>query len=182
MPKYLNTFLKLIIIFVLIIALLSFAVLTCYGLFAIKYEDSIQSYCKEYGVDENLVYALIKAESDFNEKAVSNASAKGLMQLTDETFAFCKEQIGIQADADIYDTEANLHAGIWYISFLLEKYSGNIKNAVAAYNAGATNVDSWLSSPEYSSDGKTLKKIPFGETQRHVEKIVRYRKIYSILY
>lgn len=175
-------FFKIIIAFVLLIAILSFTVLTFYGLFPIKYEKEITAYCKEYGVDETLVYALVKAESNFDEKALSDAGAKGLMQLTDETFIFCTERLGFSETPDIFDVQTNLRSGIWYLSYLLEKYDGNTKNAIAAYNAGFRNVDKWLSSEKYSKDGKTLDTIPFGETQRHVEKIIRYRKIYSVLY
>lgn len=182
MEALVNKFFKVIIAIVLIVAIVSFTVLTFYGLFPVKYEKSVALYCKEYGVDETLVYSLIKAESNFSEKALSDAGAKGLMQLTDETFQFCTSNLGISDGLGIYDAETNLHAGIWYLSYLIQKYDANTKNAVAAYNAGFTNVDKWLSSKKYSKDGKTLDTIPFGETQRYVEKIIRYRKIYSVLY
>ena len=182
MLTHVNKLIKPIIAFVIIIAIFSFTVLVFYGLFPVKYKTSLSLYCKEYGVDESLILSIIKAESNFNEKAVSVANAKGLMQLTDETFRFCAEHLELSDSPGIYDAETNLRAGIWYISYLLEKYDGNTKNAIAAYNAGFTNVDSWLSSKDYSKDGKTLDTIPFGETQRYVEKIIRYRKIYSLLY
>lgn len=182
MLKLATNFFKIIVALVLLIAILSFTVLTFYGLFPVKYEKSISLYCSEYGVDENLVYALIKAESNFDEKALSDAGAKGLMQLTDETFVFCANHLGLPDTSGIYDTESNLRAGIWYLSYLTKKYNGNTENAVAAYNAGSTNVDKWLSSQRHSKDGKTLDSIPFGETQRYVDKIIKYRKIYSVLY
>ncbi len=183
MEKLIPKVLKITLPFGIIVAILSFSVLTCYGLFPVKYQDTIEKYCKEYGVDKNLVYALIKAESNFDEKVVSDADAKGLMQLTDKTFLYCIESAGISATPeDIFIPEINLQAGIWYLSFLLDKYDGNMKNAIAAYNAGSANVDEWLSEKEHSKDGKTLDSIPFGETERHVEKIEKYRKIYSLMY
>ena len=182
MLKLATKFFKIVIAFVLLIAISSFTILTFYALFPIKYEKEISAYCKEFDVDKSLVYALIKAESNFNEKASSDANAKGLMQITDETFAFCAEKLQIDKSVSIYDTDTNLRAGIWYLSYLLEKYDGNVENAIAAYNAGFSNVDKWLSSPDYSKNGETLDKVPFGETQRYIEKIIKYKKIYSILY
>lgn len=153
------------------------------GLFPLKHSDLIEKYCHRYGVDREIVLALIKAESNFSENAVSHASAKGLMQLTESTFIYCMERIHYHfRNADIFDPEQNIHAGVWYLSFLLDRYNGNITNAVAAYNAGLSNVDNWLASPEYSHDGENLHTIPFGETERHVSKIIKYKKIYSLIY
>ena len=105
------------------------------------------------------------------------------MQLTDDTFLYCLKKLNLSPEEnDIFNPNSNIHAGVWYLSFLIDKYNGDTKNAVAAYNAGATNVDKWLNSPEYSSDSKTLDIIPFRETQQHVRKIFVYKKIYSTLY
>lgn len=175
--KLSRALIALLIIFVILVAM--FTVLR--GLFPRAYIDTIEKYCTEFDVDTSLVLALIKAESNFKANAVSHANAKGLMQLTDETFEFCNDSMG-ESDTDIFNTQSNIRAGVWYLSYLLKRYDLSIENAVAAYNAGATNVDNWLSDSRYSSDGKTLKEIPFGETLRHVNKISRYKKIYEFLY
>lgn len=175
--KYLRLFSAIICIALIIC--ISFSVLR--KLFPTPYWDTINTYCKKYSVDKWLVTALIKAESNFNEDAVSHAGAKGIMQVTDETFAFCMENTDIK-NPDIFIPDANIHAGVWYLSHLIKKYDGNTQNALAAYNAGMGNVDKWLKDTRYSSDGKTLKKIPFSETVRYTEKINRYKIIYSILY
>ena len=151
------------------------------GIFPVKYESTIEKYCEEYGVAPPLVYALIKAESNFRENAQSHAGAKGLMQITDETFEYCLEKLDIP-HANIFNAESNIQCGIWYLSYLLNKYGGNTENAVAAYNAGETNVDRWLRDSRYSKDSKTLSDIPFWETKRHVGKIKRYVKIYEYIY
>lgn len=152
------------------------------GLFPLKHFDIIKENCNRYNVPPHLVLALIKAESNFSPDAVSHANAKGLMQLTDDTFEFCKKSLRDTSAKDIFDIETNIRAGIWYLSYLIKMYDGNIKNAVAAYNAGAANVNKWLRDPSLSSDAKTLDVIPFGETQRHVEKITRYNTVYKLLY
>lgn len=165
-----------IIFFIIIIA---FGVMR--ALFPRTHIDYIEKYSRSFGVDSSLVLALIKAESNFNPDAVSHANAKGIMQLTEETFEFCNDVM--KADAgDILSPEENIRAGVWYLSYLLGRYDGNCKNALAAYNAGATNVDKWLKDSRYSDDGKTLEEIPFGETYRHTEKIARYKIIYDFLY
>ena len=155
--------------------------LACRNLFPDSFSSYIDHYCRKYGVSPSLVYALIKAESNFREDARSSAGAKGLMQITDETFEYCLKTLGIP-NANIFNAEANIQCGIWYLSYLLGKYGGNTKNAVAAYNAGETNVNRWLKDSRYSKDFKTLLRIPFGETKRHVEKIQRYAKIYEYIY
>lgn len=166
---------------ILLVVTLSFAVI--YKLFPAKHSSYIDKNCSLFGVDRNLVFALIKAESNFNDKAVSRAGAKGLMQLTDETFEYCMKILGEESDSnDIFDPYLNIRAGVWYLSYLTEKYDGNITNAVAAYNAGSSNVDKWLKDASLSSDGTTLSDIPFGETKRHCEKTKRYTGIYKFLY
>lgn len=164
-----------------IFVILAVTLLIFRGIFPIKYENTIEKYCEEYGVNPPLVYALIKAESNFRENSLSHAGAKGLMQITDETFEYCLKKLDIP-HANIFNTESNLQCGIWYLSYLIDKYGGNIKNAVAAYNAGETNVGRWLKDPKYSEDSKNLSDIPFWETKRHVGKIERYVKIYENIY
>ncbi len=150
------------------------------GLFPVKYEDSIRKYCDMYDVDIYLVLALIKAESNFKEDAVSHANASGLMQLTKQTYTFFEESTKVKGN--IQNPDDNIHAGVWYLSYLLNRYNGDVKNALAAYNAGLSNVDSWLNDPKISADGRTLKEIPFGETARYTEKVSRYTTIYRMLY
>ena len=175
--KLLKASLALLIIFIIILT----AIAALRYLFPRTYIKYIEDYSGEFGVDTALVLALIKAESNFSPDAVSSANAKGLMQLTDETFEFCNDSL--KADmGNIFDPKENLRAGIWYISYLIERYNGEYKNALAAYNAGATNVDRWLDDSRYSSNGKTLTEIPFGETYRHTQKITRYKIIYDFLY
>ena len=175
--------LRVFIALLIIILVTTVCIGIAYRLFPSKHSDIISKYCDEFDVSPCLVMALIKAESNFEENAVSRAGAKGLMQLTDETFEYCTKVLGASfSSEDIFNPEANICAGVWYLSYLLEKYDGNITNAVAAYNAGLANVDKWLGDTAYSPDGKTLSDIPYGETKRHCEKIKAYSKLYKFLY
>ncbi len=108
-----------------------------------------------FGVSVNLLQSIAKAESNFNANAVSSAGAVGIMQLMPATAA----ALGVTDSRDAYQ---NIMGGAKYISQLLQKYSGNISLALAAYNAGSANVDKYGGIP------------PFSETQNYVKKVLSY--------
>ena len=150
-----------------------------------QYTAEVEAAAKEFDMDENLIYAVIRTESGFDENAESHAGAVGLMQLMPDTFSWLQEHKDgqvIYTDEALRIPEINIRYGTYYLSYLKELY-GDIPTAVAAYNAGASAVDSWLSDPTYSDDGKTLKKIPYTETEKYVKKVThawdRYQKIYN---
>lgn len=72
--------------------------------------------------------------------------------------------------------------GVWYISYLSNKFNGNINNAIAAYNAGPTNVSKWLSEKDFSADGENLTTIPFEETRKYQKKVNNAYDMYIKLY
>ena len=84
--------------------------------------------------------------------------------------------------ADILNPEQNIDMGCYYMAYLLDLYGGNVENALAAYNAGEGTVNGWLQNPAYSQDGKTLKTIPFPETETYVARVLRNKKMYERLY
>lgn len=108
-----------------------------------------------FGVSVNLLESIAKAESNFDANAVSSAGAIGVMQLMPATAA----AMGV---TDAYDAYQNIMGGAKYISQLLQQYSGNISLALAAYNAGSSNVDQYGGIP------------PFTETQNYVKKVLYY--------
>lgn len=110
------------------------------------YEEYVEKYSKEYQVDSNLIFAIIKAESNFDEEAVSHKEAKGLMQLMYSTAQDVAKDLGLEIDEQkVLEPECNIMLGTKYISMLLEKYQ-NVALALAAYNAGSGNVDKWIES------------------------------------
>lgn len=152
-----------------------------YRLFPMEYGAFIEEYAEEYGLSKHLVSGVIYAESGFNNKAHSGL-ARGLMQLTDETADWVAEKMGIEYEYDMAEEpEINIKMGCYYLSYLIEKYQ-NTETALAAYNGGMGNVSKWLADERYSPDGKTLLKIPYGETERYVKRVKFFTYIYQKLY
>ena len=92
-----------------------------------------------------------------------------------------KEPIENYNYENIYDPELNIHIGCRYLSWLNEKYENNRTLVLAAYNAGTGNLAKWLSDEKYSSDGNTLTKIPFKETEDYVKKVNAAEKFYKYI-
>ena len=147
-----------------------------------KYSVYVTKYSKEYNLDENLVYSIIKTESKFNEKAHSRAGAKGLMQIADVTKDWAIERLDLDKDIDIYDPETNIKIGCWFLNTLYKEF-GKTDLVIAAYNGGTGNVKKWLMDENYSKDGENLHEIPFSETNGYVTKVKKnyeqYKKLYS---
>ena len=179
-------FTKIIIIFFILIILCSIIFLNRNKIlkyfYITKYSEYVEKYSSEYEVDKYLIYACIKAESNFNQKAESKKGAKGLMQLMDSTGQEIAKGLGMTIDNDdLFKPEINIKLGTKYISRMIQKYN-NIELALAAYNAGSGNVDSWISSNTIKKDGSDIEKIPFKETNNYVRKILKDYKIYIQLY
>ena len=151
-----------------------------------KYETEVTIYAEKYQVEENLIYALIKAESNFNEEATSHKGAIGLMQLMEETAKDVVRKNALELEEEnirneLLIPENNINVGTKYLSTLLTRYQ-NKGVALAAYNAGIGTVDNWIEKGVIQSDGSDIENIPFKETNQYVRKILRDYKIYSSLY
>ncbi len=106
----------------------------------------------EYQVEPALIKAIIMAESGYNPLAVSKRGAVGLMQLMPET----AEALGVE---DVFDPEHNINGGVKYFRQLLAKFKGDVKLALAAYNAGTTNVMKYQGIPPYKATQYFIKKV-----------------------
>ncbi len=147
-----------------------------------EYTEYVKKYSKEYDVDEYLIYAIIKAESNFNQEAVSHREAKGLMQLMYSTAEDIAKRVDIEINEEnILEPDININLGTKYISMLIQKYD-NVNLALAAYNAGSGNVDGWIEKGTLKADGSDIENVPFTETNNYVRKILRDYKIYKQIY
>lgn len=147
-----------------------------------KFSAIVEREADAYDLDENLVYAVIKAESNFDPEAESAAGALGLMQMMPETFTWMQTHVkGDYSTASLRDPETNIRFGCALLRVLLNEFK-NEETAVCAYNAGIGNVTSWLQNTTYSADGVTLFSIPFGETRHYVSRVMEYKAKYQELY
>ncbi len=152
-------------------------------LYPIKYQEYVEQYSKDYNLDKNLVYAVIKVESNFDRTAVSHVGAKGLMQLMDITAEDCskKADFGYTIPDDLFVPERNIQLGCYYISQLMTIY-GDTELAITAYNGGTGNVSKWLEDAELSDGNGGLAKIPYEETRKYVKKVFKTFDMYNKLY
>lgn len=149
------------------------------------YQSYVSEASAEFGVEESLIYAVIRTESGFREQAQSHAGAIGLMQLMPDTFSWLQQKLNGEAtmgEEALYDSQTNIRYGTYLLAVLLEMYNGDLTAATAAYNAGLSNVSSWLEDPAYSPDGKTLSVIPFEETEQYVSRVLQSKEMYDRLY
>lgn len=174
----------LLITAVLIVVIINSATWLLKVVFPIYHRDLIFRYSVEYDVDPYLIAAIIRSESKFYYKATSPKDARGLMQISPITGMWAAEVLGIEdyGPERLYEPEINIMIGCWYVHILEKEFAGNLKNVIAAYNGGSGNVTRWLADKRYSSDGKNLGHIPFGETRNYVEKVIYNYRVYSNLY
>lgn len=125
----------------------------------VAWEQIIADAAQTYGVEKALIWAVIKVESNFIAYAVSHKGAVGAMQIMPET----QKELGLVRPANAKD---NVFAGTKYLKQQLELFNGDIALALAAYNAGAGNVQKYNGIP------------PFKETQAFVKKVMAYREAY----
>lgn len=148
-----------------------------------KYEKQVEQYAKEANIDTLLVYAIIKTESNFQEKVESKSGAIGLMQLMEKTAKEQAKKLNIEYTKEkLYQAEYNLKLGLNYFNTLLDYYNQNYILAFAAYNAGLGNVNSWIEKGIIKEDGSDIENIPFKETNMYVRKIIRNYDIYKEIY
>ncbi|MEE0835949.1 MAG: lytic transglycosylase domain-containing protein [Clostridia bacterium] len=146
----------------------------------VLYEEYIEKYAEEYTVPEEIIYAVINTESSFDSSALSGAGAMGLMQITKETFWWLLSKNGEDISVEkLYDPETNIKYGTYFLSILYEEY-GSWDTVYAAYNAGRSRVNSWLSDNEITKNGK-LVNIPYPETAQYVNRVSRNVTEYSKL-
>lgn len=125
-----------------------------------KYDGHIQEASRKHGVSFPLIKAIIKAESDFDPRAVSKKGAKGLMQIMPSNF----KVLGIQ---DPFNPRENIMGGVLYMRQLLDRFDGKIRLALAAYNAGEESVER----------SKGIPPIP--ETEDYVHKVMKFYELFQ---
>lgn len=151
-----------------------------------KYSRQVEQWAAEYDLDPLLVYAFIRTESGFDPAATSSVEARGLMQMTEETFIWLRSKIAPDEGllfANLYDPETSIRFGCYYLHLCMERYNGDVATVAAAYHSGWGTVDALLQMEEHSADGETLQGFPYNQMNHYVKKITscyaRYQRIYA---
>ena len=145
------------------------------------YQPIVEQEAAASGLDPALVYA---SESCFAPAAQSPVDARGLMQLTPDTFQWVRYRLGEEGGVPsevLYQPEENVRYGCANLGLLLREFGGEAE-ALAAYHAGRGSVSRWLGDSRYSRDGESLDVIPYGDTNRYVKKVLETREVYHRLY
>jgi soluble lytic murein transglycosylase len=139
----------------------------------LRHDDIIRQQATEKDLDSALIAAVIYAESRFRDQT-SHAGARGLMQITPKTAKAIEELSGgtTFVTEDLADPDINIRYGSFYLAYLLQKYGGNEVAALAAYNAGETQVDEWGGAEVDTED------VVFDETHSYVEDVLEKREQY----
>ncbi len=146
----------------------------------LRHEDIIRQQAAAKGLDPALVAAVIYEESRFRDQT-SHAGARGLMQITPQTARFIARDSGGSAftQKDLATPQVNISYGAYYLRYLLRRYDGDATLAVAAYNAGETNVSSWVRRAGGVDSFDPEGDVPFKETRDYVRDVKQRRGQYK---
>ncbi len=175
--KY-NIYMKNIFVLTAFIAcFVSFTFVFSAIFFPLKYTDEVFLYSEKYELKNELIFAVIKAESGFDSKKTSEKGATGLMQIMPTTAEYVSREFFGGRKIDLTSPKDNIETGCFYLNYLREKF-GNETETLAAYNAGEGNVKLW----KRERGGKlSADDIPFPETKKYVRRVKAYAKIYSFI-
>jgi soluble lytic murein transglycosylase len=145
----------------------------------LRHEDIIRQQARDKNLDPALIAAVIYQESKFQDRT-SEAGARGLMQITPETAHFIADKSGGTrfTTEDLSTPQINISYGAWYLRWLIDHYDGNKTLAVAAYNAGQTNVNKWVERAGGEEDFDPARHIQFPETRAYVQSVLEREKQY----
>ncbi|XPV70218.1 MAG: transglycosylase SLT domain-containing protein [Halarcobacter sp.] len=165
-----------------------------------KFKPFVKKFAKTYNISENLIYAIIRTESNFNQFAISNAGAIGLMQIVPtsagrDAYRYAKGKSWTPSSSYLFDANNNIELGVAYLKLLNSKYLYGIHNdvskeycVISAYNTGSSNVLKTFSSNRYKAISSINKKtpaqvyqrlrnsLPYVETRRYLKKVLTYKK------
>jgi soluble lytic murein transglycosylase len=145
-------------------------------IYPLEYEETIRKVSAEHDLEPTFVAAVVYTESRFRPDARSHRGAYGLMQLLPETAKFIQKRSGIEGDWR--DPETNLRIGTWYLGYLEDRYVGDERLMLAAYNSGESQVDAWISDGGFDVG----EDIPFKETREYVDNVLEARQTYEEIY
>jgi soluble lytic murein transglycosylase len=152
--------------------------------FPLPYREPLETYSKARSIDAYTLAALIRQESEFDPRAVSRARAYGLTQVLPSTGRQLSRTAGVRrfTSAMLFEPDTNLKLGTLHLKSLLDQHGGRWDTTLAAYNAGKSRVDRWLTWADYREPAEFIETIPFTETRDYVQIVLRNADIYRRLY
>ncbi len=145
-------------------------------LYPLRYEETIREVSEDNDLEPAFVAGVVYTESRFRPDVESHREAYGLMQLLPQTAHFIQRKSGIKGD--YRDPKVNLRLGAWYLGYLNDRYRGDERLMLAAYNSGEGTVDTWVSDEGFD----IAKDIPYKETRHYVDNALEAKKTYEDLY
>ena len=145
-------------------------------LYPLRYAETIREASEKNDLEPAFVAAVIYTESRFRPDVQSHQQAYGLMQLLPQSARFIQRKSGIEGD--FRDPKVNVRLGTWFLGYLNDRYDGDERLMLAAYNSGEGSVDAWT-----ADEGFDIKKdIPYKETREYVDRALEAQKTYQELY
>lgn len=143
--------------------------------------QAVEEASKKYGVDKALILAVITKESRFNYKATSKVGAKGLMQLNSNTIKFINSNNKDLKIKDPYDIKQNVMGGTFYLKYLLNKFNGDLRLTLGAYNAGPNSKT--VKILQKYDNNIDVSKLPINkETKNYIKTVINYYQNYLEYY
>jgi soluble lytic murein transglycosylase len=145
----------------------------------LRHDDIIRQQARDKNLDPALIAAIIYEESRFRDQT-SHAGAKGLMQVTPETARFIARRSGGVnfVESDLSTPQVNISYGSYYLRYLIDRYGGDETLAIAAYNAGETNLNRWVEAAGGREEFDVPEDLRFEETREYVEDVRESREAY----
>ncbi len=153
-------------------------------LFPLPHRGLIETHARRNRLDPYLIAGLIRQESEFNPGAVSPARAYGLMQILPSQGRILARRLGLSGyrSSRLFQPDYNIRLGTYFLRSLIDKYDGRTEVALAAYNAGPSRVENWLTWGEFQEAAEFIETIPFTETRGYVQAVLRNAEIYRQIY
>jgi len=153
-------------------------------LYPLSYFNHVCQGAEKHDLDPALILAVIRAESYYDPEVTSNSNAIGLMQVLPSTGRNIARHLNLPdfEVEDLFNPQANITLGTWYLASLLKEFNGQIPLALAAYNAGPFHVKQWVKRSGEIDLEEFIDQIPFTQTRVYVKKILAYYYIYHLLY
>jgi soluble lytic murein transglycosylase len=145
-------------------------------MYPLRYEETIREVSEDNDLEPAFVAGVVYTESRFRPDVESHREAYGLMQLLPQTAHFIQRKSGIEGN--YRDPKVNLRLGTWYLGYLNDRYRGDERLMLAAYNSGEGTVDAWVSDEGFD----IAKDIPYKETREYVKNALEARQTYRELY